>query len=54
MEKHKLTRKITEWKSTALRPRGRFKMRCEEDVKYALKVMKIYHWKRKAKSRNEF
>jgi hypothetical protein len=38
-----------EWKSIALRQRGRFKTTWEEDVKHALKVIKIYHWKKKAK-----
>jgi len=54
MEKHRITWTIIEWKSIALRPRGRFKMTWEEDVKHALKVMKIYHWKKRAKIRNEF
>ena len=44
----------TEWKSIALTPRERFKMTWKEDVKLALKVIKIYHWKKRAKSRNEF
>ena len=54
MEKHRITWKITEWTSIALRPRGRFKMTWEENLKHALKVMKIFRWKKRAKSRNEF
>jgi hypothetical protein len=29
-------------------------MRCKDDVKHELKVMKIRHWKKQAKSRNEW
>jgi hypothetical protein len=54
MEGHRLCKKITEWKSTAFRPRGRPKMKREDDVKQDLKVMKIYRWKKQAKSRKEW
>jgi hypothetical protein len=54
MEKHRITRKITEWNSIDLRPRGRFKMRWEEDVKHVFESYENLHWKKKAKMRNEF
>jgi hypothetical protein len=44
---------IMEWKPTAFRLRGRCKMRWEGDVKHDLKGIKIHHWKKDAKSRNE-
>ena len=36
-----------EFKSIALRPRGRPKMRWEDDIQQELKVMKICHWKKR-------
>jgi hypothetical protein len=54
MEEHHLTKKITEWKSVAFRPRGRHKMRWEGDVNKDLNVMKMYHLEKQAKSRSEW
>jgi hypothetical protein len=50
---HRLNKKITGWKSTALRQRGRPKMRWQDDIKHNLKVMKMHHWKKQDKSSNE-
>jgi hypothetical protein len=54
MKEHRVTKKITEWKPITCRQRGRPKMRREGEVKHDLKVMKIYHWKKRAKSMNEW
>ena len=48
-EDHRLTKKITEWKTIAFRQEGRSRMRWE-DVKRDLKVMKFCHWKFKLKA----
>jgi hypothetical protein len=42
-EREKSAKKITEWKPIAFRPRGRPKIKWEDDVKKDLKVMKSYH-----------
>jgi hypothetical protein len=54
MEERRLVKKITEWKPIAVRPRGRPKLKWEDDVKQVSKVMKIYLWEKQAKSRNEW
>jgi hypothetical protein len=43
-----------EWKPIVFTPRGRPKMRWEDDVKHDLKVMKICHWKKQTESRNDW
>jgi hypothetical protein len=54
MEEHRLTKKITEWKSIAFRPRRRQKISWEVDVKHDLKVTKICHWRKQATGRTEW
>jgi hypothetical protein len=44
MDEHQVTKKITEWKSIAFRPRGRPKIVWKDELKQDLKVTKIYHW----------
>jgi hypothetical protein len=41
MEEPRLTKKITEWNSIDFRPRGRPKMRLEDDVVRDTKFIKI-------------
>ena len=45
-EEQRVNKKITEWKSTEFRQKGRPKMRWQDDIKHSLKVMKIYHTKK--------
>jgi hypothetical protein len=48
MEEHRLTKKITEWKTIDFRQKERSRMRWE-DVKRDVKVIKFCHWKFKLK-----
>jgi hypothetical protein len=52
MDEHLLIKNIIKWKPVAFRPRAKPKMRWENNVKYDLKVTKIYHWKQQVKSRD--
>jgi hypothetical protein len=52
-EENGLTEKIKEWKRIAFRLRERPIMKWEGFVKQVVIVMKIYHRKKQAKSRNK-
>jgi len=45
---------FTEWKPVVLKPRGRPKIRKEDEVKREVKVLTICHWKMQDKTRNEW
>lgn len=53
MEKYCLNKKITKWKPKVFRPRGRPKVKWENDVKQDLNVMNILFEKKQVKNKNE-
>jgi hypothetical protein len=53
MQEHRLSKKVTEWKHTAFRPKGKSKMNWKNDIRQDIKVMKNYVMKKQAKIRYE-